>query len=347
MYKFIKKYKKIFSILLAIGIFINMQYPYINVLAEDINSLNTVSSTTGNQMMFGGAGTARGGITFSNFEANIVLQKVLSNAGEDNETTLDLTDKKVFDDAHITLDTLLNLKIDTKIKETIRKDDIIDITLPDYPVDLSTFEDNEYTDSGFTYKIQIGSDGKKHIILKCLEDIVLTSQPAEYILKLPTKIKVQDHTKTKIEVPFDNGNTILTVNIAPKGITSSIQKSGLQEANSIRWFIDTNLFSETISNFNIIENIPNEVIFDNNTTIVAKKLNIDLHGNKEIADEIISSVSKSISGNVATITVNEQIDYPIRIEFVTPVKEDVVANSTTSTRIKNLAQFPALHHKLK
>ena len=339
MYKFIKKYKKIFSILLAIGIFINMQYPYINVLAEDINSLNTVSTTTGNQMLFGGAGTARGGITFSNFEANIVLQKVLSNAGEDNETTLDLTDKKVFDDAHITLDTPLNLKIDTKIKETIRKDDIIDITLPDYPVDLSTFEDNEYTDSGFTYKIQIGSDGKKHIILKCLEDIVLTSQPAEYILKLPTKIKVQDHTKTKIEVPFDNGNTILTVNIAPKGITSSIQKSGLQEANSIRWFIDINLFSETISNFNIIENIPNEVIFDNNTTVVAKKLNIDLHGNKEIADEIISGVSKSISGNVATITLNEQIDYPIRIEFITPVKEDVVANSTTSTRIKNLAQF--------
>ena len=146
MYKFIKKYKKIFSILLAIGIFINMQYPYINVLADNINGLNTVSTTTGNQMMFGGAGTARGGITFSNFEANIVLQKVLSNAGEENETTLDLTDKKAFDDAHITLDTPLNIKIDTKIKETIRKDDIIDITLPDYPVDLSTFENNEYTD---------------------------------------------------------------------------------------------------------------------------------------------------------------------------------------------------------
>ena len=339
MYKFIKKYKKIFSILLAIGIFINMQYPYINVLADNINGLNTVSTTTGNQMMFGGAGTARGGITFSNFEANIVLQKVLSNAGEDNETTLDLTDKKAFDDAHITLDTPLNIKIDTKIKETIRKDDIIDITLPDYPVDLSTFENNEYTDSGFTYKIQIGFDGKKHIILKCLEDIELTSQPAEYILKLPTKIKVQDHTKTKIEVPFENGTKILTVNIAPKGITSSIQKIGLQELNSIRWFIDINLFSETISNFNIIENIPNEVIFDNNTTVVAKKLNIDLHGNKEITDEIISGVSKSISGNVATITVNKQIDYPIRIEFVTPVKENVVSNSTSSTLIKNMAEF--------
>ena len=279
MFKFIKKHKKSLSLLLAIAIFINMHYPYLNVLAEDSSASGAVPSTTETQLAPEGGGAVQplggggaqplgGGIqplgttaTFTNFEYNLVLQKVVSNAGEENEVAVNLSTKDEFNKAHITIETPLNIKIDTKIKSTIRKDDIIDIALPDYPLDLSQFESNEYTESGFSYKIQTGADGKKHLILKCLDDIELSSQPAEYILKLPTTLKIDDKKKTKVDIPFNNGSTILTVNIAPKGITSSIQKSGFQEVNSIRWFIDTNLFSETISNFNIKEKIPNQVIF--------------------------------------------------------------------------------------
>ena len=365
MFKFIKKHKKSLSLLLAIAIFINMHYPYLNVLAEDSSASGAVPSTTETQLAPEGGGATQplgggaaqplgggiaqplgGGIqplgttaTFTNFEYNLVLQKVVSNAGEENEVAVNLSTKDEFNKAHITIETPLNIKIDTKIKSTIRKDDIIDIALPDYPLDLTQFESNEYTESGFSYKIQTGADGKKHLILKCLDDIELSSQPAEYILKLPTTLKIDDKKKTKVDIPFNNGSTILTVNIAPKGITSSIQKSGLQEVNSIRWFIDTNLFSETISNFNIKEKIPNQVIFNENTSIIAKKLNVDLYGNKETTEEVVNNVSKSLSGNIATISVNEQIDYPIRIEFVTPVKPEILASSATSTDIKNIAEF--------
>ena len=364
MYKSIKMRKKILSILLAIGIFVNMQYPSISVFAEEQGGTESGTITTEHQSgedtgattsehqsgedtgatttehigMFRSPGPGGSSATFSNFEANIVLQKVLANAGELNEKTLDLVDKETFNKARITIDTPLNIKIDTKIKETIRKDDVIDIKLPDYPVDLQQYESNEYTDSGFTYRIQTDAEGKKHLILTCIKDIVLTTpEPAEYILKLPTNIKIPDPTKTKVDIPF-NGE-IITVNIAPKGITSSIQKSGLQQVNSIRWFIDTNLYSETIQDFKIIEKIPSQVIFDNDTAVVVKKLDVDLHGNKTATNEIIDNVTTTISGNIATITINEQVDYPVRIEFTTPVKESILANGNIITAIKNIAEF--------
>ena len=365
MFKFIKKHKKSLSLLLAIAIFINMHYPYLNVLAEDSSSSGAVPSTTETQLAPEGGGATQplgegavqplggggaqplgGGIqplgttaTFKNFEYNIVLQKVVSNAGEENEVAVNLSTKDEFNKAHITIETPLNIKIDTKIKSTIRKDDIIDIALPDYPLDLTQFESNEYTESGFSYKIQTGADGKKHLILKCLDDIELSSQPAEYILKLPTTLKIDDKKKTKVDIPFNNGTTVLTVNIAPKGITSSIQKDGIQEANSIRWFIYTNLFSETISNFDIKETIPEQVIFNDDTTITVKKLKVDLDGNKEVTDEVISNVSKSIAGSIATISVNQQIDSPIIIEFVTPVKPEILTSSNPNTNIKNIVAF--------
>ena len=352
MYKLIKKHKRIFSLLLAIMVFVNMQYPYFNVRAEDTTPLNTISSTTEENLalrtpgtfrspgMFRSPGAPPQNTNFTNFEYNLVLQKVVGNIGELNEETVDLVDKESFNKAHITLETPLNIKINTKIKSNIRKDEIIDIPLPDYPLDLSEFETNEYTDSGFTYKIENGADGKKHLILKCTEDIIKSSsEPIEYILKLPSKIKVSNISDTKIQVPFKNGEINATVNIIPKGITSSIKKEGLQEANSIRWFVKTNLFSEENPNITIKETIPNQVIFDESTNVIVKKLNIDLNGTETVAEEVVTSVDKSISGNIATITINKQIDYPIRIEFVTKVKEDIVANSTTKTKIKNTAEF--------
>ena len=95
MFKFIKKHKKSLSLLLAIAIFINMHYPYLNVLAEDSSASGAVPSTTETQLAPEGGGATQplgGGIqplgttaTFTNFEYNLVLQKVVSNAGEEND----------------------------------------------------------------------------------------------------------------------------------------------------------------------------------------------------------------------------------------------------------------------
>lgn len=150
MNNFFKKHKKLCSLLLSLAIFLNMQYPYIGVLADEVvttngnvASMTTPDTLTNNNTQI--PQNASGNNTtimpppsnYINRESNDATFALILNDG--SESGIDISTAENFAKQVITVNSSLALKV-TKVLETGQAvGSKVKIQLPNMPLDYETF----------------------------------------------------------------------------------------------------------------------------------------------------------------------------------------------------------------